>query len=68
MQEILWFALSWVLDLVIITVVTAFLSEKANFKIEKHQALGAFITFFIPTLIEYLSWKYFEKPVIFLLR
>ena len=53
----LLYALSWLLNFVIIAMVIAVVDEKTGARIENNQLLAGFLIFFLPTFIEFVSWK-----------
>ncbi len=63
----LLYVLSWLIDFFIISLAIALFDEAFKTRIENNQALAAFLILFIPTLIEYLSYKYFSQPFMLLL-
>jgi len=64
----LLYVLSWLIDFFIISVAVALFDEAFKTRIENNQALALFLVFFIPTLIEYLSWKYYSEPLMMILN
>lgn len=63
----LGYILSWFVDFILVAVVVAVLDEVFRLNIEKEQALGAFFLFFVPTLLEVLSYLMFNSPFLQLL-
>lgn len=61
------YLISWFVDFILIAVVVAVLDEVFRLNIEKEQALGAFFLFFVPTLLEVLSYLMFNSPFLQLL-
>jgi len=59
------YILSWVVNFLIIAVIVAVIDESMYREIEKHQALGAFFIFFIPTLLELISYRMCGQPFLF---
>ena len=57
-----YYFLSWLINFLIIAVIVAVVDESMTKEIEKHQALGAFFIFFIPTLLELVSYRVWGQP------
>ena len=53
---------SWILNLVMISVIVGVVDKYMHNEIEKHQTLGAFLIFIVPTLLETFSYFYFNEP------
>jgi hypothetical protein len=70
MAELFWmvapYVMSWFVNFLIIAIVVAIFDEQKNFGIEYHQYLGGFLLFVLPTLGEFLSWWFNNKPMIHL--
>ncbi|RLG21975.1 hypothetical protein DRN74_01015 [Candidatus Micrarchaeota archaeon] len=59
------YALSWLLNFIIMAVIAAIVDKAYENKIEEHQLLGAFILFAMPTLIELASFIIRGRPSLF---
>jgi len=53
---------SWILNFVVISVIVGVVDKYMHNEIEKHQMLGAFLIFIVPTLLETFSYFYFHEP------
>jgi hypothetical protein len=62
---VLAYIASWIINFVIIATIAAVVDEKMNAKIEEHQAVGAFLIFFVPTVLELASFFFLSKPFLF---
>jgi len=53
---------SWLLNFLVISIIVALVDKNMYNEIEKHQGLGAFLIFFIPTVLELVSYYLFNQP------
>ena len=57
-----YYFLSWIINFLLIAFIVAIVDESMSSEIEKHQALGGFFIFFIPTLLELVSYRLWGQP------
>lgn len=62
------YLISWFVDFILIAVIVAVLDGIFRANIERRQGLGAFFLFFVPTLLEVLSYLLFNSPFLYLLQ
>lgn len=62
---VLMYFVSWVLDFLFLAIIIAVLDESFKWEIEKHQAVGAFLVLFIPTVLEIYYYLTYSRPFMF---
>lgn len=58
----IFYAVSWLINFVLIALIVAVVDESMHRRIEEHQALAAFFIFFMPTAMEVASFYFRHQP------
>jgi len=64
-MSIIWFIISWFMDLFWIALLIAIFDKFLGMEIEENQGVGAFLLFVIPTLMEVVSHHFTGLPFIY---
>ena len=64
-MSIILYAGSWLINFAIFAIIAALADEVTGNQLEKHQAIGAFLLFIMPTAIEIASYMIEGKPFFF---
>ena len=64
-MDITMYAASWLINFAIFAIIAALADEMTGNQLEKHQGVGAFLLFVMPTTIEIASHLIEGKPFFF---
>ena len=60
-----WYLASWFFNFISIAIIVGLVARALKIRIEEHKISGAFFIFFLPVLLELVSFLAFGRPFVF---